>query len=148
MITRDDGEQQQPCRLIRTRYRTTSSARCQRPRPASGVMIAAPTNTGQESARSAPPDPIAPEVRRYLDDLVPDRPAELARMEEHARSSPAATRRERNARDAGCGDRGPDFVRAAVRRNVESGGYLHIGHVKAICVNFGVAAEFGGSSCP
>ena len=105
-------------------------------------------NTGQESARRPPPDPISPEVRRYLDDLVPDRPAELARMEEHARSSPAGTRRERNARDAGCGDRGPDFVRAAVRRNVESGGYLHIGHVKAICVNFGVAAEFGGSSRP
>ena len=30
-------------------------------------------------------DPIAPEVRRYLDDLVPSRPAELAAMEEHAR---------------------------------------------------------------
>lgn len=30
-------------------------------------------------------DPIAPEVRRYLDELVPDRPAELAAMEEHAR---------------------------------------------------------------
>ena len=30
-------------------------------------------------------DPIAPEVRRYLDDLVPARPAELAAMEEHAR---------------------------------------------------------------
>lgn len=29
-------------------------------------------------------DPIAPEVRRYLDDLVPARPAELAAMEEHA----------------------------------------------------------------
>ena len=29
-------------------------------------------------------DPISPEVRGYLDDLVPDRPAELARMEEHA----------------------------------------------------------------
>lgn len=30
-------------------------------------------------------DPISPEVREYLDDLVPDRPAELTRMEEHAR---------------------------------------------------------------
>ena len=30
-------------------------------------------------------DPISPEVRGYLDDLVPDRSAELVRMEEHAR---------------------------------------------------------------
>lgn len=30
-------------------------------------------------------DLTAPEVGRYLDDLVPPRPAELARMEEHAR---------------------------------------------------------------
>ena len=42
-------------------------------------------NAEQESAGSAPPEPIAPEVRGYLDDLVPARPAELARMEEHAR---------------------------------------------------------------
>ena len=42
-------------------------------------------NTEQESARSAPPEPIAAEVRRYLDDLVPPRSAELVRMEEHAR---------------------------------------------------------------
>ncbi len=54
---------------------------------------------------------------------------------------------------------GADFVRAAIRRDVEAGryggrvrtrfppepsGFLHVGHVKAICVNFGVAAEFGG----
>ena len=30
-------------------------------------------------------DPISSEVRRYLDDLVPPRPAELTKMEEHAR---------------------------------------------------------------
>lgn len=50
-----------------------------------------------------------------------------------------------------------DFIRAEVRREAEAGGrkpltrfppepngYLHIGHAKAICLNFGIAEEFGG----
>ena len=51
-----------------------------------------------------------------------------------------------------------DFVRQAVKEDMERGryekvvtrfppnpnGYLHIGHGKAICINFGVAEEFGG----
>ena len=51
-----------------------------------------------------------------------------------------------------------DFVRAAVIEDLKSGrfarvhtrfppepnGYLHIGHAKAICIDFGIAAEFGG----
>ena len=55
--------------------------------------------------------------------------------------------------------RGMDFIRAMIARDVESGkygrpvttrfppepnGYLHIGHAKSICLNFGVATEFGG----
>ncbi|HUH91103.1 MAG TPA: glutamine--tRNA ligase/YqeY domain fusion protein [Lysobacter sp.] len=51
-----------------------------------------------------------------------------------------------------------DFVRQIVRDDIASGkhtaiktrfppepnGYLHIGHAKAICLDFGIAAEFGG----
>jgi len=55
--------------------------------------------------------------------------------------------------------RGPDFIRTLVRKDIESGkydgrvvtrfppepnGYLHIGHAKSICLNFGIAEEFGG----
>ena len=52
-----------------------------------------------------------------------------------------------------------DFIRQIVREDLASGkhaaiktrfppepnGYLHIGHAKAICLDFGVAAEFGGT---
>ena len=51
-----------------------------------------------------------------------------------------------------------DFIRQIVREDLASGkhtairtrfppepnGYLHIGHAKAICLDFGIAAEFGG----
>jgi len=51
-----------------------------------------------------------------------------------------------------------DFIREIIRADREAGrvatvvtrfppepnGYLHIGHAKSICLNFGVAAEFGG----
>ncbi|MHB1132591.1 MAG: glutamine--tRNA ligase/YqeY domain fusion protein [Chloroflexota bacterium] len=51
-----------------------------------------------------------------------------------------------------------DFIRAAISQDLESGrfdrvhtrfppepnGYLHIGHAKAICIDFGMAALFGG----
>ncbi|RPH99040.1 MAG: glutamine--tRNA ligase/YqeY domain fusion protein [Zetaproteobacteria bacterium] len=51
-----------------------------------------------------------------------------------------------------------DFIRAAVMDDLKTGrftrvhtrfppepnGYLHIGHAKAMCIDFGIAAEFGG----
>ena len=53
---------------------------------------------------------------------------------------------------------GLDFVRQVITDDLAAGrtqqvvtrfppepnGYLHIGHVKAICLNFGIAQEFGG----
>jgi glutaminyl-tRNA synthetase len=54
--------------------------------------------------------------------------------------------------------RPPHFIQQIIRKDLEQGahkkivtrfppepnGYLHIGHAKSICLNFGVAAEFGG----
>ena len=53
---------------------------------------------------------------------------------------------------------GQDFIRDIIRADLDAGrsatvvtrfppepnGYLHIGHAKSICLNFGVAEEFGG----
>src|SRR5581483_5195651 len=64
-----------------------------------------------------------------------------------------------NARgDSGTSDAGLDFIRDIVKGDLEAGrvsqvvtrfppepnGYLHIGHAKSICLNFGIAEEFGG----
>jgi len=58
-------------------------------------------------------------------------------------------------------EKGPNFLEEIVREDVKTGkhggrvltrfppepnGYLHIGHSKSICLNFGLAAEFGGKT--
>jgi glutaminyl-tRNA synthetase len=60
--------------------------------------------------------------------------------------------------DAAVREAGRDFIRDIVQADLDAGrttavvtrfppepnGYLHIGHAKSICLNFGVAEEFGG----
>src|SRR5579863_8940129 len=60
--------------------------------------------------------------------------------------------------DTAVRDAGRDFIRDIITADLESrrissvvtrfppepNGYLHIGHAKSICLNFGVAEEFGG----
>ncbi|MEC9367801.1 MAG: glutamine--tRNA ligase/YqeY domain fusion protein, partial [Pseudomonadota bacterium] len=63
-----------------------------------------------------------------------------------------------NRPDMAAEERGRDFIREVIASDLAEGrvksvvtrfppepnGYLHIGHAKSICLNFGVAAEFGG----
>jgi glutaminyl-tRNA synthetase len=65
----------------------------------------------------------------------------------------------RTEKDAGEGPERTDFIRQIIVEDLktnkwggrvvtrfppEPNGYLHIGHAKSICLNFGIAAEFGG----
>jgi len=65
----------------------------------------------------------------------------------------------RTGKDAGEGPERTDFIRQIIVEDLktnkwggrvvtrfppEPNGYLHIGHAKSICLNFGIAAEFGG----
>jgi len=65
---------------------------------------------------------------------------------------------EAGSPDAGAAEAGRDFIRDIVQSDLDAGrvqqvvtrfppepnGYLHLGHAKSICLNFGVAQEFGG----
>jgi glutaminyl-tRNA synthetase len=66
--------------------------------------------------------------------------------------------RPMSVKEAPVREAGRDFIRDIVQADLDSGrhksvvtrfppepnGYLHIGHAKSICLNFGVAQEFGG----
>jgi glutaminyl-tRNA synthetase len=39
---------------------------------------------------------------------------------------------------------GPDYAKVRLRFPPEPNGYLHVGHAKSICLNFGLALEYGG----
>jgi glutaminyl-tRNA synthetase len=67
-----------------------------------------------------------------------------------------------NPDESSASSSGTDFIRAIIKEDLLSGkhggrvhtrfppepnGYLHIGHAKSICLNFGIANEFQGAMC-
>jgi glutaminyl-tRNA synthetase len=77
---------------------------------------------------------------------------------QHARRDAIEGFASMSAGEAAAAETGRDFIRDIVAADLESkrhagvvtrfppepNGYLHIGHAKSICLNFGIAEEFGG----
>lgn len=97
---------------------------------------------GERSGTPGQPFPVSVRLAIFL-------PFFRRLMSEHTPASPETPADSHEKRD---------FIRQIVREDLASGkhqaiktrfppepnGYLHIGHAKSICLNFGVAGEFGG----
>ena len=84
--------------------------------------------------------------------------ADLAHRRAAAMTRQQANRRSMATADGYSTEAGRDFIRDIVQADLDAGraqpvvtrfppepnGYLHIGHAKSICLNFGIAEEFGG----
>lgn len=94
----------------------------------------------------------------WTDDLRSDEV--MIEPKENGLPEPEVNKTDSSEKTACCspGAQGTDFVREAIAEDLRTGrynrvhtrfppepnGYLHIGHAKSICLNFGIAQEFGG----